>query len=1102
MQPFRPCWTSEDAAAILNTEALRSGLAVFRATHTRVDGFDIAGSQAADFDEATQEEVARVLADPARRHAFCVVQGEPGSGKSHLIKWLKVEWPDPSDIVLLIRRADGSLEGALTQLEKELGADFADLFQEISRRSNASDAGRANMFLTTLATVLQAHYYSPPLEDAAWCAAHKPEQILLRPSVQQNWKAPERILRLIDGASGERNSQTAAFDLFDILDLTEAAKGDVIDRGLSVATEKFWHKLQAEMVELAKYRSEKWTAREVEEQGQHSLRLASEFVDALNRRRNDAIRNVIGISPDGLKTLFRKVRQRLALQKRRLVLLLEDITSFEGVDDSLIDVLVDDAATQTDGRGADVCALISVVGITPHYRERLQGNYRQRITHELRLGDQKEDGLQDVALLRDEGTRLEFILRYLSAIRAGVGALETWSERSGSAGSDLPNVCTTCSRRAECFTTFGAYDDRGLFPFNETALRRFYEALKENDQGQTWRTPRGIIQAILSPVLRNTRPLEEGVFPSALIESEGLSEDRRADRAVSFEVERTIKNRLTGVNAGEVDRVRRLITYWGHPDRSATTSEDGMLSFAGVKRPVFEAFDLPWPGEDEVDTRAFMPPPSDPPSLPPEAPYEGPAEQEAPEEALPAPTPRRRPLSPPGQNEATGVGRPPSARRAQRSDPETLRNDLNAWRSGASPVHAERWNALLVDIAVSFDFRRYGIRRALQHRLITSDRIKMEGSVGGSRERFLLPREDWVVAGLDAYISLDSGQAATPSEYQSRTSNYVRFVNQYEDQLARYLLARLPRSQDGIVWDPDTALAQVLVMREMLRGRLSPGASPEDALTAILKPEEEALSAPRRRAAAWQSFLTATDKSQSDYRDYLIRSLDLGGEKSTGMIDGAHIYDALRRTLEKGEIDPVPEKDMPFGTVSDMFNRLRKSVDEHMRVGLLIRQYDLKMQRDRAQKLSELLNHDSIARRFGRFEKVITQFRDILPDQQPRQISDWLTSLEKVIQELAGDRFANVEEAMLDLTDPEAAREEMATGRLICWLAALPVADLDQSLELLQAGENLAAILLQIAQGRIAEAEQAPDLSLFAMAGQRLRGVDAVWTALEQEQTS
>src|SRR3546814_14601016 len=84
------------------------------------------------------------------------------------------------------------------------------------------------------------------------------------------------------------------------------------------------------------YRAREWTEEEIERERSGELRTSMQLMQALNLRRNDAVQNLLGVSAEGLKTLFRQVRQALAVRGQRLVLLLEDITSWEGIDDSLI----------------------------------------------------------------------------------------------------------------------------------------------------------------------------------------------------------------------------------------------------------------------------------------------------------------------------------------------------------------------------------------------------------------------------------------------------------------------------------------------------------------------------------------------------------------------------------------------------------------------------------------------------------------------------------------------------------------------------------------------------------------------------------------------
>src|SRR3546814_5130340 len=54
-----------------------------------------------------------------------------------------------------------------------------------------------------------------------------------------------------------------------------------------------------------------------------------QLLNALNARRNFAVQHILGISVDGLREMFTKLRKALLKEKRRLVLLLEDVTSWE-----------------------------------------------------------------------------------------------------------------------------------------------------------------------------------------------------------------------------------------------------------------------------------------------------------------------------------------------------------------------------------------------------------------------------------------------------------------------------------------------------------------------------------------------------------------------------------------------------------------------------------------------------------------------------------------------------------------------------------------------------------------------------------------------------
>lgn len=472
-KPFRLCWTAENARTVFRTEALEGNDAVFLATHSPIIGFDIDGRDQGEIYERTEQAILDTLSDTNRKHAFCVVQGEPGSGKSHLIRWLSVNWPHASDLKLLLRRSDGSLEGALKQLKEKLGPEYSDLFQNLGVKHRARTEGRANIFIATLATTLKFDHYASQIGDEAWCGQYRPDLFFQHARIRENWPAPLRIVKLLEGSGGERNSASASFDLYDIADLNYDAVRHVKFELTHPGAKELARRLEREIERMGPFRESNWLASELAAEKSDEFPTSMLLLDALNRRRNDSIQSVLGISADGLKALFRRVREALQQRGMRLVLLLEDITSWEGLDDSLIDALVFSASASGDEDTEDVCPLISVVGVTPKYYDDLQANYRQRITHEIILG-RSEGGTQDVATLRNTEERTAFVARYLSAVRAGPDQLNAWrNDLRHRPNTAPPNPCTACPKQQECSSVFGAIDGVGLFPFTEHAISRF-----------------------------------------------------------------------------------------------------------------------------------------------------------------------------------------------------------------------------------------------------------------------------------------------------------------------------------------------------------------------------------------------------------------------------------------------------------------------------------------------------------------------------------------------------------------------------------------------------------------------------------------------------
>lgn len=1070
--PRRACWTSEAAQSIFRTEALEGNEAIFLATHTPIRDFNVAGSQGEEVAEASEQGLLAALSAPGKRHAFCAIQGEPGSGKSHLIRWMYINWPKSSDLPILLQRSDGSLEGALRQLKENLPERFLPLFDRIGQRQKFVLEGQAAVFHSTLSAILRPNTYDPPLEDEDWCQRWNPAALLMSERALSHWSAPSRLLQLIMGGEGERNSASARFDVVDVANLVrilEADSGSVPKSGHALLA-KLRREAEDILFDELEYDQ---TAEEIVREHGSNLPFSTALVDALNRRRNDAIQNVLGVSAEGLKSLFRDVRMALAKDGMRLVLLLEDITSWEGLDDSLIDVLVTNASTRdASSNSSDLCDLISVIGLTPQYMRTLKPNYRQRITHEVRLGDGAEGELQDVVTVRDPGNRLRFVSQYLAATRAEARELETWREdlRHGIERRP-PNKCDACSVREGCLRAFGSVEGVGLFPFTENAIDGFYEALSDDDGGMTWKTPRGLIQAVLSPTLSHPELLEEGHYPGPHIE-----------RATFTEQSRHLSGALKSMIEAHVDspedqaRLRRLFTFWGAGGRPETSlREDGEFLFHKVPRPLFEAFKVPWLGDEaphgEVGRTpppletVIAPPPATPPTegeivesiVPPENPSEEPG-QSMPERATPPPHNKQLRT---GQD----TERPTPVSRFKLNP-----DDIRTWKNAPDEKlrNPALWNSATHSIVKTIDPRRVGADPWLWERFLTPELVKLSGTSKETAYHFVVPKMDWVLSGLEAYAILSRRDlAATPAEVEYYRRQLARMMRHLEDSLRTFFDRRLSVDAGGKRWNPAVAAAQVLLVRAWLRRATLPTASTDDQFVALLSDETGAESSPKSRTQSWQTLLDGTSRSHSDLRGMLRRMLATpqGGAASFGLASGSAARDLVH--LIRTGTATTPPTEVP---TQHQANKVLEAAAEQLRRLRVLK--DLPAQErelltNRARRLSEMLRGQTVSAHAHRLDVAVTQADEELPSVAPDRVRAWKGSLDRLRPYLDDTEITNaVENLIIEFVD-DAQDLPAEKAALLAKLIAARAGVLETIREAFSVGESAVDALLVHVQAAV-----------------------------------
>lgn len=437
----------------------------------------------------------RIMGRRAQRDFLGLVHGEAGTGKSHLIHWLKLrceydlEAGIRKDVVpILIRRRTGSLKDALEQLIEQLGSAFAKYLTPVK---NALEKISAETAREKLANELS-------LEVGSRRADRGKGQLpkLLR-HLDQACKAggfgrwlcrsggviDQRIKLLTQESAGyERESppQFAAADLQvdSAFSRPNQNSGDVVDL----------------IYEL-----------------QDSPKLRQDAADILNDALRDAILEMTGLSGGNLRDIFDRIRTDLQASGQTLALFIEDVTAMSELDAEVVN------AVEPQDR-LDLCPLIAILGLTDIGLKRLgnlRANQLQRASLIVGVGDAVVR-----EWLEDREALAHFAARYLNAVRLNETQIyDIARHRSQNPGEDV-NItkCEGCPARPECHKRFGAVRlngvDVGMYPLTREAPYHLLQNLVVDEATELRRNQRGLLVHLLAPILGKPEALSNHEFPS------------------------------------------------------------------------------------------------------------------------------------------------------------------------------------------------------------------------------------------------------------------------------------------------------------------------------------------------------------------------------------------------------------------------------------------------------------------------------------------------------------------------------------------------------------------------------------------------------------
>lgn len=547
-QFWQACWpTGQDALVVADVAAQSEAvlLAVHQPPALLQMPVPLPGRRReaeAEASEATQDTLLEQLlaTETLERTLIIPIVGVPGTGKSHLIKWLKAAIPERKDLVVRHIPREGTSLPEVVQilLEGLHGGRFDELREHmVSARSDITSLEQAATRLSLrIAELVQFGFPS------GWRRAAKVDEAL-RASLCH----PDVLPALLTDPTTRAH-------------LTRA--GGPIHRLATDIVEGYRRPAEDDDEELG-FRPEDltFTNASLRGAGQKARRAVLNLkmpgaTEAAVRVLSDALdlasADVIGLGSVSLTDVFSDLRSELLRQKKELVLLFEDMAIARGLQLDLVDALTTPAVRDGEQR---LCTLRAALAITPTYWDE---QAPETLATRINSWGGKMFSL-DVPTSDSDDVARNLIGRYLNAARLGITKVE---QRTTSVAAAIPNACDNCpfDRRDECHSIFGATAaGHGLFPLTSGAASTAARLANR----ETFR-PRMVLSGVVGPVISERSRLDTGEFPSPEGDLRNLIEgaiQRRAIQELSLEQIEALEQ--ADLSAADRTRAETILRAWG-----------------------------------------------------------------------------------------------------------------------------------------------------------------------------------------------------------------------------------------------------------------------------------------------------------------------------------------------------------------------------------------------------------------------------------------------------------------------------------------------------------------------------------------------------------
>lgn len=536
-------------ASVVKPDSITASQGDFLATHVEIKKLVLLNKfefVPASKKYSTEEEIyTKYIINPSNRHQFIVVYGQSGTGKSHLIRWFEARYntdrPD-DEVVLFIRRSDNTLKGTIRQLLDKPEVQDIGNKEIIKRLANASVAVPEDKLKDMI-------YHNFIIEINNDNDEHE---------IQLNNIKRKRLVAFLNnetihdymmepGGPIERIYSKVAENSFVDLDTIAQFKPE----DFIVSVDLYDDMQQAGADPKADKMARALMANDAIED-------AKKFSGYLNQFVGIVIQRCAGIEPGDFEQVFMDIRKELYRLGKNLTLFIEDVTSFTGVDNALLNALMEEHNDR------DICRLSSIVGGTNAYiNDCFRDNHKDRVTQYIYIPDN----------VFDENGIFEFVGRYVNAMSLPFETISDWVKAKALPG-EYPVHDVVEGKEWE-YVDIPYGKKLCLYPFSKNSIRYLYN----NELTRGHQTPRYIIRDIIEPVVSDLL-YNTANFPSkkyALV---------NINTTLNFMVHNQIKDEE------QADRVFRFMSIWGNNEAKQFTYE-GITYIAGLPSYVYEELGLP-----------------------------------------------------------------------------------------------------------------------------------------------------------------------------------------------------------------------------------------------------------------------------------------------------------------------------------------------------------------------------------------------------------------------------------------------------------------------------------------------------------------------------